>query len=122
MMQGVHLGAVLSSDDFGSSVERRGGGHPVYGDDEVRLLLSWRRGSCRWLGRWLSGMSETFGHGVVAEAFAGWLVVQVAAGGRKGLGECLANDAEPAGVPDCRRLANQEVGLMSYCCAYAVEQ
>jgi hypothetical protein len=26
------LGALLSSDDFGSSVERRGGCHPVYGD------------------------------------------------------------------------------------------
>jgi hypothetical protein len=26
------LGALLSSDDFGSSVGRPGGGHPVYGD------------------------------------------------------------------------------------------
>ena len=25
--------AMLSSEDFGSRVERRGGGHPVYGDD-----------------------------------------------------------------------------------------
>jgi hypothetical protein len=27
------LGALLSSDDFGSSVGRRGGSHPVYGDE-----------------------------------------------------------------------------------------
>jgi hypothetical protein len=27
------LGALLSSDDFGSSVGRRGGDHPVYGDE-----------------------------------------------------------------------------------------
>jgi hypothetical protein len=31
------LGALLSSVDNGSSVERRGGGHPVHGDD-CRLL------------------------------------------------------------------------------------
>src|SRR5829696_4163825 len=29
------LGALLSSDDFGSSVGRPGGGHPVYGDEVV---------------------------------------------------------------------------------------
>jgi hypothetical protein len=32
------LGALLSSDDFGSSVERRGGCHPVYGDEWERCL------------------------------------------------------------------------------------
>jgi hypothetical protein len=29
----THRGAVLSSDDFGSSVKRDGGGHRVYGDE-----------------------------------------------------------------------------------------
>jgi hypothetical protein len=28
----IAVGALLSSDDFGSSVERRSGGHPVYGE------------------------------------------------------------------------------------------
>jgi hypothetical protein len=31
-------GALLSSDDFGSSVERRSGCHPVYGDN-------WKKGA-----------------------------------------------------------------------------
>jgi hypothetical protein len=34
-------GALLSSDDYGSSVERRGGGHPVYGDESVGCLWGW---------------------------------------------------------------------------------
>jgi hypothetical protein len=33
------LGALLSSDDCGSSVGRRGGGHPVYGDEWRRLVV-----------------------------------------------------------------------------------
>src|SRR5512132_702399 len=31
------LGALLSSDDFGSSVERRGGCHPVHAGREMRM-------------------------------------------------------------------------------------
>jgi hypothetical protein len=32
-------GALLSSDDFGSSVERAGGCHPVYGDEVEEVWL-----------------------------------------------------------------------------------
>jgi hypothetical protein len=52
------LGALLSLDDFGSSVERRGGGHPVYGDEwQCLQVLVGRRVSA---GR--GGAARTRGH------------------------------------------------------------